>query len=43
MEFHNFFSIYVFEFKESIADIPTELAYIYVTLKIQVNFRCKKF
>ena len=25
MNFHNFFSIYVFEVKESIADIPTEL------------------
>ena len=25
MDFHNFFSIYVFEVKESIADIPNEL------------------
>ena len=25
MDFHNFFSIYVFEVKESIADIPVEL------------------
>ena len=25
MDFHNFFSIYVFEVKESIAVIPTEL------------------
>ena len=25
MNFHNFFSIYVFEVKKSIADIPTEL------------------
>ena len=25
MDFHNFFTIYVFEVKESIADIPTEL------------------
>ena len=25
MDFHNFFSIYVFEVKESISDIPTEL------------------
>ena len=24
MDFHNFFSIYVFGVKESIADIPTE-------------------
>ena len=26
MDFHNFFSIYVFEVKESISDIPTELS-----------------
>ena len=26
MDFHNFFSIYVFEVKESIADIPNELS-----------------
>ena len=25
MNFHNFFTIYVFKVKESIADIPTEL------------------
>ena len=25
MDFHNFFSIYVFEVKKSIADIPNEL------------------
>ena len=25
MDFHNFFTIYVFEVKESIVDIPTEL------------------
>ena len=25
MDFHNFFSIYVFRVKESIADIPSEL------------------
>ena len=25
MDFHNFFCIYVFEVKESIADIPNEL------------------
>ena len=25
MDFHNFFSIYVFKVKESIADIPSEL------------------
>ena len=25
MDFHNFFSIYVFEVKESIADIPKQL------------------
>ena len=25
MNFHNFFTIYVFEVKESIIDIPTEL------------------
>ena len=26
MDFHNFLTIYVFEVKESIADIPTKLA-----------------
>ena len=26
MDFHNFFTIYVFKVKESIADIPAELA-----------------
>ena len=26
MDFHNFFSIYVLEVKESISDIPTELS-----------------
>ena len=25
MDFHNFFSIYIFEIRESIADTPTEL------------------
>ena len=28
MDFHNFFSIYVFEVKESIADIPIELPWM---------------
>ena len=28
MDFHNFFSIYVFKVKESIADIPCELLYL---------------
>ena len=38
MDFHNFFGINVFQVKESISDIPTELL-VWVTSKIQVNFR----
>ena len=28
MDFHNFYTIYVFKVKESIADIPTELVWV---------------
>ena len=43
--FWNFFTIYVFEVRESFADIPTVLLsyYVWGALKIQVTFQFKRF
>ena len=40
--FWNFFTVYVFEVKESIADIPNFL-HVRMTSKIQVNFRFRRY
>ena len=42
MDFHNFFTIYVFEVKESIVDILTELWCLSDSI-IQVNFRFERY
>ena len=41
MDFHNFSTIYVFEVKESIVDIPTQLRCL-SDLENQVNFRLER-